>query len=345
MHDPIDVLQHWAINASSSDLQSLGEGSSFSDASVWRVRTKDGNFVVRRWGERWTLCRLSLIQLFTKHLAAAGCPTPLPCETPEGAHCFGHGPKADRCFWTVTSWLPGAADYWRDQRQEKLVAAMTALARLHDAAATFPHGDGMRDRGFDASPAFAKRSERLTQLCSGELQLMRDRLHRGGDEPEHAVSLEALALIEQTAGAQRRAVARFLPTPLPLQWRHGDLWHDHVLFSGGEVTGIIDFGAASIDSPAGDIARLIGSFVGDDVDGWRQALAAYQTVRPLSDDEVAAVRLFDTSGTVISAANWIGWLRDVSGLNRPVIKDRAAAVERLQRLVERLRVLANWPCR
>lgn len=38
-----------------------------------------------------------------------------------------------------------------------------------------------------------------------------------------------------------------------------DIWHDHVLFDGDRVTGLIDFGAMQIDTPATDIARLVGS--------------------------------------------------------------------------------------
>ena len=58
-----------------------------------------------------------------------------------------------------------------------------------------------------------------------------------------------------------RAAARITA---PLQVCHGDLWHDHVLFSGEEVTGLIDFDAMKIDSRALDLARLLGSLVKDD---------------------------------------------------------------------------------
>lgn len=37
-----------------------------------------------------------------------------------------------------------------------------------------------------------------------------------------------------------------------------DVHRDHVLYSGDEVTGLIDYGAVKLDSPAVDLARLFG---------------------------------------------------------------------------------------
>ena len=40
--------------------------------------------------------------------------------------------------------------------------------------------------------------------------------------------------------------------------------HDHVLFDGDRVTGIIDFAAAKVDHVAADLARLFGESDPDD---------------------------------------------------------------------------------
>jgi Ser/Thr protein kinase RdoA (MazF antagonist) len=125
-----------------------------------------------------------------------------------------------------------------------------------------------------------------------------------------------------------------------VQPRLGDVHHDHILFTGDTVTGVVDFGATDFDSPAGDVARLLGSMVGDDCERWRQGLAAYQAIRPMTPGETAAVKFFDTSGTVVSAANWIGWLWP--GQTDVVHRiDRPTGVHRLGQLVVRLRALAG----
>src|SRR5262249_54862628 len=43
-----------------------------------------------------------------------------------------------------------------------------------------------------------------------------------------------------------------------------DIWHDHVLFSDETVTGVIDFGGVKLDHVTVDLARLLGSLIGDD---------------------------------------------------------------------------------
>ena len=55
---------------------------------------------------------------------------------------------------------------------------------------------------------------------------------------------------------------------VPVQPCLRDVWHDHVLFVGDAVSGIVDPAAARTDTVAADISRLVGSLVGDDPRGW-----------------------------------------------------------------------------
>jgi Ser/Thr protein kinase RdoA (MazF antagonist) len=115
-----------------------------------------------------------------------------------------------------------------------------------------------------------------------------------------------------------------------------DIWHDHVLFTGEEVTGIVDFGGMDVETPACDVARLIGSLVGSDVAKRQIGLAAYSTVRPLSANELQAVAAFDTSIILLAGCNWIRWIY-IEGRH---FEDRTQVLQHFRRIVERTHMLA-----
>jgi Ser/Thr protein kinase RdoA (MazF antagonist) len=121
----------------------------------------------------------------------------------------------------------------------------------------------------------------------------------------------------------------------PLQPCLRDIWHDHVLFTGDEVTGIIDFGGIDIDTPAVDVARLLGSLVGSEPPGWETGIDAYSAIRPLSSDERRAVTALDKSGTVLAGCNWIRWIY----VEKRRFQNRSQVVTRFTRLLERLRAV------
>jgi homoserine kinase type II len=104
------------------------------------------------------------------------------------------------------------------------------------------------------------------------------------------------------------------------------------LFTGDEVTGIIDFGAVDINTPATDIARLLGSLVADDLEGWQTGLAAYSAVRPLSPEESLAVVALDRSGIVLAGCNWIRWIY----IERREFDNRQHVIDRFRKLLGRV---------
>ncbi len=116
-----------------------------------------------------------------------------------------------------------------------------------------------------------------------------------------------------------------------------DIWHDHVLFTGDQVSGIIDYGAVDIDTPATDLARLLGSLVEDDAHAWQTGVAAYSEVQSLTDDEARAAKILDTSGTVLAGCNWLRWVY-VEGRR---FDDREQVIERFRRIVARCEHAAN----
>lgn len=335
MDDPHYALTHW-FPTGTATIDPIVSGG-FSGARVWRVTHDQRHFALRCWPRSaGSPCRLGVNLLLQDHLADDGLPVPRSVSTTSGpsiVYIDGHS-------WGLATWMLGEADYWQTPRPVKLQAALATLAHLHVSSARMTAG-GPRYRARTAhSPGLVKRANRLQEFVSGDFYQLETAVRRHGSSSETSLAREALSLIERTAPAQLEASWRWRRIELPLQWCLRDVWHDHVLFTGDSVTGIIDFDAAAIDSPAGDVARLLGSLVGDAPDPWAVGLESYCQARPLSQVELEAVRFFDASGTVLSAVNWLHWLfRDKAALGAQI--DRQACLQRLARLVVRLRILAS----
>ena len=342
----VSALGHWLPNPEQAQFCGLGEGSSFSGAGLWRVEHGAGIYVLRRWPQAESKgCNITRVSWLQRHLAEAGLPIASPLsllEHPEAVDFTKISINRDVVTWTLSLWLPGAADYWITPRPTKLKAALRMLAEIHLAAASFPVGDKAGRARTDRSPALVKRADRLEGLKSAEWAELNYHLAKTPPTAEREAAFEALELIHRSLGRLWYESLRWCDEPLPLQWVVRDVWHDHILFTEDKVTGVIDFGAAAVDSPAGDVARLLGSLVGDDEAGWLLGVEAYQRQRSLTPVELEAIRYFDASGTLLSAFNWVHWLfRDPSALGKEV--DRGAAHRRLERLVGRLRLLAVSP--
>jgi Ser/Thr protein kinase RdoA (MazF antagonist) len=315
----------------------------FSGARVWKATRADGSFALHRWpGSFGTPCRLTASQMLQAHLADAGLPVPrpllMPGESWSRSQLDVH--REHRCTWGLETWMPGKADYWQLPSPSKLRAALAMLAKIHVSAAELRLSGDKYEPRIATSPALRKRASRLQQFVSGEFSQLQMAVGRCSGQPNIELGREVLNLAQRAAPVELDKARHWLNRELRLQWRHGDPWHDHILFSGDEVTGVIDFAAANVDSPAGDVARLLGSLVPDDPGAWTLGLEEYEQHRRLSDAERDAIPCFDSSGVVISAINWINWLfSDAEQLGEGL--DRSAAFERLRRLATRLRVLVE----
>src|SRR5262249_37888513 len=111
-----------------------------------------------------------------------------------------------------------------------------------------------------------------------------------------------------------------------------DVWHDHVLFEGDVVTGLVDYGGVKLDHVAVDLARLLGSMAGDSAELRNAGLRAYKRFRPISWEEEALVTVLDETGTVVALATWLKWLY-VDGIS---FEDPAGVAQRMAALVRRV---------
>jgi Ser/Thr protein kinase RdoA (MazF antagonist) len=335
MDQPIDILRCW-FAIGEPIVRPVTAGRGFSGARHWQVEHNGKLYILRQWPEGSVDAgRLAFVHDFQMRLASHELPVPVPALARDGQTFVKHEGR----FWEVATWMPGSADYWSDPRPEKLAAALQTLAEIHRVS-ELEDTELSPWRILDLPNALEQRCERLNELIGKRaLDPVSSKFSKLPD-PERRRALETLKLIERLAPRELLRARQWQGAKLPLATCLRDIWHDHVLFTGDRVTGIIDFGAVAIGSPASDIARLLGSMVGDDRARWAAGLAAYESVRPLTDEEREAVQVFDSTGIVLSAANWLLWLYGPPAARLAGRFDRAAALSRFHTLMGRLRNLA-----
>jgi Ser/Thr protein kinase RdoA (MazF antagonist) len=324
------VLAAYGSDCKPLGVESLSSAGGFSGAKFWRIRAPRGVLCLRRWPrEHPDRQQLEFIQAVLWHVHQEGFRlVPLPLETRTHA---GYVCEAGQ-LWELTPWMPGVANYHQTPSARKLRAAAMALAGFHQAAAMFPLPHG----GPKAAPGLLSRLERLNALSDDRLAQLSAAIH-DVDWPELAERARRLVpLFARAAGAVVDMLRQAVPIHVSLQPCIRDIWHDHVLYLGAEVSGLIDFGAMRVDSVATDLARLLGSLCGDDGTAWLEGLNAYDSVRPLSSGEALLVTAYDRSGTLLSGMNWLEWIY-LEGRrfdNRSGICDRLDAnLARLEHLV------------
>jgi Ser/Thr protein kinase RdoA (MazF antagonist) len=324
------VLAAYPAEYQSAAVQDLGSAGGFSGARFWRLTTAAGAFCLRRWPrEHPTTERLEFIQAVLWHVDREGCGiVPVPVETRTHAGYVRSGGY----LWELAPWMPGRADYLHQPSPAKLSAALAALAQFHAAAESFPLPDPDRS----PSPGVLQRIDQLRTLMGGEIARLaasiRPEVWPGLERPARSL----LALFPRVAERVIAQLSAAAELRVRLQPCIRDIWHDHVLFDGTTVTGLIDFGAMKAESVAADVARLLGSMVGDDPRGWQAGLAAYADVRRLTPAELALVKAFDQSAVLLGGVNWLNWIYRQGR----EFDDQAKIVARLESNVRRLAHLA-----
>jgi len=290
-------------------MESLGVTGGFSGAVIWRVSLAGNDpqhryHCLRRWPQAHpSLTGLHAIHGLLQHVATAGYDlVPVPLTTRYGETHFVH----EDHLWELTPWLPGEASLASEPTAAKLSEAMQALARFHQAAKSYRMGE--EASRLAPSPGLQQRLAMIHYLQQGELQQLWQATRTAEASDLRELAFELLEGIGHSLDAVASYLQPIIDVPLPLQWCLRDVRHDHVLFMGDQVSGLLDFGAVAVDSVAGDLARLLGSIVNNHPESWQMGVNAYEAQRPLSHDELRALVGFDQGGLLCSAANWVRWL-------------------------------------
>lgn len=294
-----------------------------------------GEWVVRGWPEGVSSQRVAEVHRVVQRARREGCRTIPGIEPLEPAGAGGEMSTqmvAEGRVWECCQWMPGRPPQSADDLPGILREAAVGVACFHRAVAGLGETLG-------PVPAVHARLQRLAQIdriVSGTR--LRPRLLFGSPSLDPAVERAVECLDEVWSGQRQRAERLLQPwaaCPLPQQYVLRDIHLENALFVEGRLSGIVDCDAIRIDSPATDLARLVGSsallprpperqHAVPLPTLWSEALAGYRSVRPFSEQEELLARVLADASPLVMLANWVVWLA-YEGRSFP---GSAAAVEK-----------------
>lgn len=327
-HDELPlVLSSFLAFEEITRVEPLGSAGGYSGAQLWRVTATGGVYCIRRWPEGHPSSdHLRFIHQVLTDAGRSGLHfIPSPLTNRKGESFLPLGP----CLWEVTPWMRGSANYWEEPDDQKLVNAMEALAQFH-LSSRETYGPARA-----ASQGLRERCRQLEELLQRDASIIRSSLVPDAEINLHPLADEILDRFQRHAPEVVGELKRALELQVAIQPVIRDVWHDHILFEGTQVSGLVDFGAMRMESPAGDVARLLGSFVEDSGQKWEIGMRAYRRIRPICNNELRLVQVFDRSTTLIAPMNWLHWVY----VKRRSFVDAAAIQSRVQTSLARMRNL------
>jgi homoserine kinase type II len=267
--------------------------------SNYSLRTTGGDFFLTLYEKRVDPNDLPWFLGLMEHLAQRGLVCPQPVHGRDGSAlrhlCGKHA--------AITTFLPGV---WpRRVRQQHCGPVGTTLAKLHLAGADYP-------------------PRRPNGLGPASWTPLLDRCRVRANEVQAGLADE----LDRTLAA----IVPAWPASLPAGHIHADMFPDNVFFLDNRLSGVIDFYFACTDLLAFDVAVCLNAWCFEpdfsfNVTKGRALLAGYQSVRPLSAAEQAALpvlcqgaairflltRLFDwlntPAGALVTRKNPLEYLR------------------------------------
>ena len=280
-------------------LKGIAEGV---ENSNYLLRTEKGTFILTLYEKRVNEADLPFFLNLMEHLSARGLTCPQPVKARDGAAL---GRIAGRPAAMVT-FLEGMSVRRPTALHCEEVGA--GLARLHLAGADFPmqRANSLSLSGW--APLFEGARARAHEITPGLEAFIADELAH---------------------------LARVWPQDLPQGVIHADLFPDNVFFLDKHLSGLIDFYFACTDSLAYDAAICLNAWCFEqdasfNVTKGQAFLSGYQSVRPLSGAEIAALPVLARGAAVrFLLTRLVDWLNVPAGaLVRP--KDPMEYVKKLR---------------
>jgi Ser/Thr protein kinase RdoA (MazF antagonist) len=276
----------------------------------WIVRTAMQTVVVRGVAKEWSHSDIQFEHSFIKALGRDGFPyhLPQPLRTRMGRTVVV---KNGTYVWLYNYIAGSSSRPSRPSREEVIAQTAHAMATAHKAARRF-----------------SLRQVKKTPIALEDLWLVhtlrRWQLKLAGSLDERcrffrARVQECIGILEQLRCTHYHALPR-----LPI---HGDICLANLVFSGGRLTGIIDFDHCSLDTAIRDITIALRYECTDrkhcfklDLQAARNFLRVYHEVNPLSREEIDLIpavamadsadlfwwRIFQVAGKRTDAASMHG---------------------------------------
>jgi homoserine kinase type II len=256
-----DDLQSFLTGYDLGDLLSYKGIAEGVENSNFLLQTTKGSYILTLYEKRVAPADLPFFLGFMDHLAAKGiaCPTPIHGRDGKALRTLAGRPAA------IVSYLAGV---WPRRVTPVHCAGLgRAMALFHLAGRDYPR-------------------QRTNALSLGGWRRLHEQVRGRADEVAHGLTNKIAGEID--------ALTAHWPAGLPNGIIHGDLFPDNVFFLGDKVSGIIDFYFACNDALAYDLAICLNAWCfepdGDfNITKARQMLSAYREVRPITDDELAAL--------------------------------------------------------
>lgn len=222
----------------------------------------------------------------------------IPLRRPVGRSWF-HWQQAD---WELSLWRPGCADFNSTPTPARLQSAMAALQGFHRRAAQVSSIQGL-------SPAVEYRASQLA-YWSNHLGVLASALQQHAAHPLIANGQRLFRALDTKVESLLPASQHWQAQHWKLQPILRDFWHDHALFTGEVLTGIIDLETIRCDLIVCDLVRFLDSLAWSGQTAWELGLEIYQaeSAGALSAEELAIAPWLRRTGAVLGAIHWLQWL-------------------------------------
>lgn len=302
------ILPRWPISATEvSPLQSSG----FSGANLWKINASQSKPLCLkhyRSGDL-TVNQLDGIHRVLIHAFNEGCDfVAKPLRLTDGFTTVVAGPNNSPTagLWDLSNWVPGCPV--TSFNNARIETAFASIARFHKAAAQV-------NLAFGPSPNLSYRQSQLAKLVRPESPVLDqasnllktasiDSKLRGPS----TMLIDSLQRVPQSHIASLRTrLDEFSTMELPLHPVVRDLRAEHLLFTGDQLTGLVDFDAMQMDSVAYDLSRLTSSMRLNESQ-LHLALSTYHSARPIQAAEAKLTQLLTAVAPMLSALSWVEWI-------------------------------------